>query len=199
MWPLFGKAVFVALHFNYSTPHTHLPRCKYKYNCIHARVLQSTAGADDRTGSEVIGAVTTPKYPGCCHIHRNIQETNCMENIGDVVLWEVSICLAVFLWRLLQLRECYQCSGQDAVVAIVGEPQWLALIPRAVVQTTSALVPLSLCGVTPGPRFPLSLQCCLPLLFPIHKENCNYGVLEITESCAELSSEGAFPTSVLSV
>lgn len=162
--------------YNYSTPHTHLPRCKYKCNCINAWALQSTVGADDRTGSEVNRAVTTPEYPDFCHIHRSIQETNCMENSEDVVLWEVSICLAEFLWRLLQLRECYQCSGQDTVVAIVGEPQWLALIPRALVQTTSALVPLSLCGVTPGPRSQVSPE---PLVLPFLTLSNTQGELQL--------------------
>lgn len=59
-----------------------------------------------------------------------------------------------------QLRECYQCFGQDTVVAIVGEPQWLALIPRALVQMTSALVPLS--GDTR--RFPSESSAAIPWL-----------------------------------
>lgn len=45
----------------------------------------------------------------------------------------------LFLWRLLQFRESYQCFGQDTVVAIVGEPQGPAFLPRARVQTCTAV------------------------------------------------------------
>lgn len=45
----------------------------------------------------------------------------------------------LFLWRLLQFRESYQCFGQDTVVAIVGEPQGPAFLPRAPVQTCTAV------------------------------------------------------------
>ncbi|TNN87432.1 hypothetical protein EYF80_002149 [Liparis tanakae] len=45
--------------------------------------------------------------------------------------------------------------------------------------------------------FPESLL--LPFVdFPVHKvhqENCNYGALQSAESCADLSFQGAFPTS----
>ena len=84
----------------------------------------------------------------------------------------MSICLDLFLWRLPRLRECYQCFGQDTVVAIVGEPQCLVLIPRAAVQTTLGLSPLS--GDTR--RFPWESSAAVPWL-PLHKvnqESCNY-------------------------
>lgn len=96
--------------------------------------------ADVVIGSGVKRALTKPEFPDCCRIYHNIQETNCRGNSEEAVLCGVSICLDVFLWRLLQLRECYQCFGQDTVVAIVGEPQWLALIPRAWVQSISTAV-----------------------------------------------------------
>ena len=56
-------------------------------------------------------------------------------------------------------------------------------------------------GETPAPRFPWESWAAIPD-FPIHTVNqeiCNYGALEIAESCAEFSSEGAFPTSGFSV
>lgn len=107
-----------------------------------------------------------------CHIHHDTQETNYTGKNEEVVLWEVSICLDLFLWRLPRLRECYQCFGQDTVVAIVGEPQWLVLIPRAAVQTTLGLGPLG--GDTR--RFPWESSAAIPRL-PLHKvnqESCNY-------------------------
>ncbi len=100
----------------------------------------------------------------------NLQEANCAGKTEEAVLWGVSICLDPFLWGLLQLRECYQCFGQDTVVAIVGEPRWLALIPRAAVQTTSAPVPpqsaqlLWLGGDTPAPGFPWESGAAIPRL-----------------------------------
>lgn len=102
-------------------------------------------------------ALTSSKHPD---IHHNMPETNCTEKTEEVVLWEVSICLDRFLWRLRQLRECYQCFGQDTVVTIVGEPQWLALILRAAVQTTSALI--RLIGGTR--RFPWESGAAVPWL-----------------------------------
>lgn len=153
-------------------------------------------------------ALRTPKCPDSCHIYHNIQETNYSGSTEEAVLWEVSICLDLFLWRLLQFRECYQCFGQDTVVAIVGEPQWLALIPRAAVQTTSALVFPSVCSVAHCcgtaeilqlPGFPENPEFLVILIHKVNQENCNYGALEIADSCAELSTEGAFPTSGFSV
>lgn len=88
-------------------------------------------------------AFTVPNCPdSSCHIHHDTQETNYTGKCEEVVLWEVSICLHLCLWRLPRLRECYQCFGQDTVVAIVGEPQWLVLIPRAAVQANLAVGPL---------------------------------------------------------
>lgn len=60
---------------------------------------------------------------------------------------------------------------------------------------------ISVAKILQVPDFPESLV--LPfLVFPIHKvnwENCNYGALEIADSCAKLNSRGAFPTSGFSV
>lgn len=155
MYPLLGKAGFIALHLNCGR--VHASWCKYKRYYTHCTWTR----ADVEMGSH-----NNPQYVQIPATFSNIQETNCRGKTEEVVLWEVSICLD--LWKLLQFRECYQCFGQDTVVAIVGEPQWLALIPRAAVQTTSALVPLSLPTPTllwrsgDTPRFPRKPGAAIP-------------------------------------
>lgn len=121
------------------------------------------------------------------------RKSNCTGNWRGFALWGVPIVLDAFLWRLLRFRECSPCFGRDAVVAMAGEPQWLALIPRAWVQMYTAVAQWRFSSS----RFSLSLL--LPFVdFPIHKVhqgNCNYGALQSAESCADLSFQGAFPTS----
>lgn len=98
------------------------------------------------------------------------------ERLKSLFSEKCPICLDLFLWRLPQLKECYQCFGQDAVVTIVGEPQWLTLsFPGQQSKQLQLSFPSVEMFQLAG--FPESLL--LPFLdFPMGKvsqESCNYG------------------------
>lgn len=135
----------------------------------------------------------------------NIKETSSKRNCDDGVLWQVSICLDLFLKSFSSGNNTVFWTGYSN-----SFDSWWGSV--ACSPSQGSCPDYSTCSRQPAQSHAavgqwryyssqVSLSLVLPFLnLPMHKvnqETSNYGAWEIAESCAD--SEAAFPASGLSV